>query len=135
MQSSPPKSIFVFASNLAGIHGAGSALHAVQHHGAIRGRGIGPQGQSYAIPTKDQRLKPLPLAHIAQYVEGFRRYSLTLPHYTFQVVKIGCGLAGYTEQQIAPMFRFAPAHVILPPGWRELSLQGSTTYPEFIPCP
>ena len=64
--------IFVFGSNLAGRHGKGAALYARQHHGAIDGQGIGLQGNSYAIPTKDARLRTLPLSQISTYVEEFK---------------------------------------------------------------
>ena len=64
--------IFVFGSNIRGIHGAGAALYARQHCGAICERGVGPQGRSYAIPTKDDNLRPLPLDVIGNYVSKFR---------------------------------------------------------------
>lgn len=94
--------IFVFASNLAGRHGAGSALEAMRHWGAIRGRGVGRQGNSYAIPTKDARLKVLPLERIKPYVDEFQLYAHVHPTLSFYVVPIGCGLAGYAPIEIAP---------------------------------
>jgi hypothetical protein len=106
--------IFVFGSNLAGRHGKGAALHARQHHGAIYGQGIGLQGSSYAIPTKDARLRTLPLDQISTYVEDFKIFAASRPDLIFQVTPIGCGLAGYTPAQIAPMFRGAPANCLLP---------------------
>lgn len=112
-------SIFVFGSNLAGIHGAGSAKHAVKYCGAILGQGIGPQGTSYAIPTKDADLQTLPLDMIEGYVDGFVEYAIAHPELRFEVVKIGCGLAGYNEAEIAPLFAFAPENVELPFGWRQ----------------
>lgn len=110
--------VFVFGSNLAGRHGAGSALEARKRHGAIYGRGVGPQGASYAIPTKDRDLQTLPLEVIADYVRDFLAYALAHPDTTFRVVKIGCGLAGYREDAIAPMFANAPKNCVLPKGWR-----------------
>lgn len=110
--------IFVFGSNLAGRHGAGAALFARQNHGAIYGRGVGPQGNAYAIPTKDYQIKTLPLTAIAPHVKDFIGYARAHPELTFQVTRIGCGLAGYTDGQIAPMFRGAPDNCILPEGWR-----------------
>lgn len=110
--------IFVFGSNLAGRHGAGSALHAKQHWGAEYGVGEGTTGQAYAIPTKDERLRVLPLPHIAEAVTRFLAYAAKESKTTFIVVKIGCGLAGYREEQIAPMFKGAPSNVDLPKGWR-----------------
>lgn len=100
-------SIFVFGSNLAGIHGAGAALIARNQFGAILGVGFGPQGHSYAIPTKDRNLKSLPLDEIEPYVNIFIEYAKMLPHLTFKVTKIGCGLAGYSVTDIAPLFRAA----------------------------
>lgn len=110
--------VFVFGSNLAGRHGAGSALEALRHHGAVYGRGFGRYGNSYAIPTKDRELKPLPLPEIDAYVVAFLAHALANRHERFHVVKIGCGLAGYKEAQIAPMFKGAPSNVELPEGWQ-----------------
>jgi hypothetical protein len=110
--------IFVFGSNLAGRHGAGAALFARQNHGAIYGQGIGRQGNSYAIPTKDFSIHTLPLNHIRDYVNEFLQYARANPELQFQVTRIGCGLAGYTDSDIAPMFKGAPANCHLPEGWR-----------------
>lgn len=106
--------VFVFGSNLAGRHGKGAALHARQYHGAIYGRGVGPQGQSYAIPTKDERLRTLPLEVIEGHVKKFLSYAHCFSFTHFRVTAIGCGLAGYKPEQIAPMFRGAPPNVELP---------------------
>ena len=110
--------IFVFGSNLAGIHGAGAAKCAREEHGAIMGQGIGRQGNSYGIPTKDENLKTLPLERIAPFVAGFLTYARENLNATFQVTRIGCGLAGYTDTDIAPMFQGAPDNCELPEGWR-----------------
>jgi hypothetical protein len=107
--------IFVFGSNLAGRHGAGAARYARLHHGAIYGIGQGPQGNSYAIPTKDEQIKTLPLESIRKYVEGFLEYARANPNKTFQLTAIGCGLAGYSPKDIAPMFHSAPDNVEKPP--------------------
>lgn len=111
------KKVFVFGSNLAGRHGAGSALRAVKEWGAILGCREGPQGNSYAIPTKDGTLKTLPLAEIAKSVDRFIQYANENQSTRFLLVKIGCGLAGYSEDQIAPMFSASPDNVVLPFGW------------------
>lgn len=108
------KEIFVFGSNLAGRHGKGAALYARQHHGAIYGNGHGIQGNSYAIPTKDENLRTLPLDFIAAYVQRFLKFARRHPEWTFKVTAIGTGLAGYNPEQIAPMFRPCPENVILP---------------------
>jgi hypothetical protein len=113
--------IFVFGSNLAGVHGAGSAKAAAQKHGAKRGVGVGPTGNAYAIPTKATwRSKALTLMEIQTYVWDFIVYARQHPSLTFDVVRIGCGLAGYEDAQIAPLFKGAPDNVNLPFGWREL---------------
>lgn len=110
--------IFVFGSNLAGRHGKGAALTALHHHGAVYGYGVGHHGNSYAIPTKDHRLVPLSLWHIQGYVRDFLAYAKQHPELSFQVTKIGCGLAGYAEKEIMPFFANAPENCILPEGWR-----------------
>lgn len=106
--------IFVFGSNLAGIHGRGSALHARQYFGALQHVGVGRQGNAYAIPTKDRRLKSLPLDTIALHVKDFLVYAREHPELTFTVVEIGCGLAKYDPPDIAPMFKGYPSNVKLP---------------------
>ena len=111
-------SIFLFGSNLAGIHGAGAARFAVEKHGARYGQGIGYQGNSYAIPTKDKYIKTLPLSEIDHYVDQFINFAIEHPNLTFEVTRIGCGLAGYIDSQIAPMFKNAPMNCQLPEGWR-----------------
>jgi hypothetical protein len=115
MNTARHKRIFVFGSNLAGIHGAGSALEAFRNHKAVRGVGIGPTGNAYAIPTKDQKFNVLPLTRIEGYVERFKAYAKAHPELAFDVVAIGCGLAGYTPEQIAPMFKDITTNVNLPP--------------------
>ncbi len=113
----PADSVFVFGSNLAGRHGAGSALAARRFHGAIYGRGFGRQGFSYGIPTKDFELKPLPLDQIKMFVDKFIEYSEQHPELTFLVVRIGCGLAGYKDSDMSALFRDAPANCVLPKKW------------------
>jgi len=110
--------IFVFGSNEAGRHGRGAALWALQNRGAIYGRGEGLQGSSYGIPTKDKRIRTLPLAKIDQNVGRFLRFAEANPQLTFQLTPIGCGLAGYDHAEIAPMFKAAPGNVILPAEFR-----------------
>lgn len=112
--------VFVFGSNHAGRHGKGSALEAMRYHGAVYGVGHGRTGSAYAIPTKDHNLKVIPLDAIHAYVLIFIQYAKDHPELIFNVVKIGCGLAGYREDQIAPFFKDSPDNVNLPEGWREL---------------
>jgi hypothetical protein len=109
--------IFVFGSNLSGIHGAGAAAHALLAHGAVMGIGRGPTGHSYALPTKDEHIQTLPLSTIELYVKEFLTYARENPIMTFLVTRIGCGLAGYTNDQIAPMFRGAPSNCKFDPEW------------------
>ena len=110
--------IFVFGSNLAGRHGRGSALEAVKNHGAIYGVGFGLQGNSYAIPTKDKNLNILPLNVIEYHIGYFEAFALNHSQFQFNVVAIGCGLAGYNPDQIRPLFALRPQNVILPNEFR-----------------
>lgn len=112
------KPIFVFGSNLAGRHGKGAALFARKFHGAEYGVGVGRTGGSYAIPTKGHKLEVLSVTVISSYVEQFKIYARENPTIRFQVTKIGCGLAGYAESVIMPMFKDAPDNCDLPEGWR-----------------
>jgi hypothetical protein len=109
--------IFVFGSHLAGRHGRGAALCALKEHGAIYGNGIGRQGNSYAIPTKDFSIKTLPLIEIEKYVKDFLKYAKDNPDLEFYVTKIGCGLAGYTNEQIAPFFKDFPPNCEIDKDW------------------
>lgn len=113
------KPVFVFGSNLAGRHGKGAALYARHWYGAIYGQGVGYQGNSYAIPTKDRALKSLPIARVREYVSDFMKFASEHPELSFSVTKIGCGLAGFKEDQIEPLFNRAPGNCQLPKGWRE----------------
>lgn len=106
--------VFVFGSNLQGRHGKGAALWAVQHRGAINGVGIGEQGNAYAIPTKRTPWQSMPLDEVEAHVRAFLAYARAHPELQFQVTPIGCGLAGFSPAQIAPMFRDAPANCLLP---------------------
>ncbi len=115
--------IFVFGSNLAGRHGKGAALFARMHYGAVYGQGIGLQGRSYAIPTKDTDLRTLPLDEIGRHVRTFLAFAESQSALRFEVTPIGCGLAGYKPADIAPMFLDAPMNCQMPElfeaVWRE----------------
>jgi hypothetical protein len=106
--------VFVFGSNLAGRHGKGAALWAKENRGAIYGQGEGHQGNSYALPTKDEHLRTLPLYRIRNYADRFKRFAREHPELTFQLTPVGCGLAGWKPCAIAPMFEDAPPNVDLP---------------------
>lgn len=109
--------VFVFGSNLAGVHGAGAARFAVQRHGAIMGVGVGLQGLSYGIPTKDRQIQTMPLDDIQPFVEQFLEFAESRPDLTFYITPIGCGLAGYRRDQIRPMFRGMPANCRFAETW------------------
>jgi len=115
-----PNQIFVFGSNLAGIHGAGAAKQAYEKFGAVMHKGVGHYGQSYALPTKDRRIETLDLQTIQQFVNHFLTYAQLHPELEFLLTPIGCGLAGYEPKDIAPMFKSAPTNVILPPEFKEI---------------
>lgn len=116
-----PGLIFVFGSNTKGRHGRGAALHAMQRYGAVYGEGEGLYGRSYALPTcgYDNKVYPLPLADIQPYVDNFLTFAEERPDLTFFVTRVGCGLAGYDDSDIAPMFVGAPDNCYLPPEWEE----------------
>ena len=99
------KNIFVFGSNLSGIHGLGGARTALRRYGALYGKGIGLHGQSYAIPTKDRQIKTLELSVIEGFIEDFVIFTKENPKLTFFVTPIGTGLAGYRAEDIAPFFK------------------------------
>lgn len=120
--------VFVFGSNLAGIHGGGAARWAYENRGAEWGVGFGLTGTSFAIPTMDWDIETLPLREIEKFVRKFLKFANARPDLEFQITPIGCGRAGYTPEQIAPMFRDAPANVIMPEEFRAvLSALGPDT--------
>jgi len=100
----PSYRIFVFGSNLAGRHGKGAALHAARYYGAQPDISIGLAGQCYAIPTKDQMLRPLRLEQVQHFVGRFVAYANSNPQLHFNVIRVGCGYAGFRDDQIAPLF-------------------------------
>ena len=120
------RQIFVFGSNLSGIHGAGSARAALENHGAVYGIGSGMAGNSYAIPTKDANIKTMRLDDIKPYVREFVSFAIANPKLQFNIVAIGCGLAGFTPKQIAPMFEGAPENCIFIGDWNATRPQQRT---------
>ena len=110
--------IFVFGSNLSGIHGAGAAAFAVKVHGAKFGVGEGMQGNCYALPTKGLQIEPMSLKNIEVHVKIFMDYARNNPEERFQVTKIGCGLGGHKDCDIAPMFRDSPQNCYFDIDWR-----------------
>ena len=108
--------VFVFGSNKEGMHGGGAARVAYQKFGAKWGEGVGMTGSCYAIPTMDGSLDI-----IRGYVDDFTEYARSHPELTFLVTRIGCGIAGWTDDEIAPLFREASKldNVTLPESfWR-----------------
>lgn len=97
--------IFVFGSNLQGMHGGGAARYAYEHFGAEWGRGVGMAGHTYAIPTMHGGVK-----EIKPYVDEFIEFAEVHPQYRFLVTPIGCGIAGFNAQQMAPLF-FKAIHI------------------------
>jgi hypothetical protein len=111
--------IFVFGSNISGIHGAGAARTALQNHHAIWGQGEGLQGNSYALPTKGVNISFIPLSEIVIYVNKFIEFANENPKLGFQVTRVGCGLAGFEDHEIAPMFINAPINCFFDLKWKE----------------
>lgn len=99
--------IFVFGSNEAGLHIGGAALHAYLNFGARYGQGFGQAGKSFAIPTLDWHVGKLPLGVIRSYVRRFIKFARYNKNLTFLVTEIGCGIAGRTPEEIAPLFKGA----------------------------
>ena len=110
--------IFVFGSNLAGIHGAGAAAYAERTLGAQRGVGRGRTGQCYALPTKGSRIQCMSLEFIKQSVDGFLNHAAAHPEDELKVTRVGCGLGGYKDKDIAPMFYKAPSNCIFDDAWK-----------------
>lgn len=97
--------IFVFGSNLAGIHGAGAARYAVEHHGAEMGVGEGLTGNSYALPTKDERIRTRTGAEVRDSIHKFCDFARENPEMTFAVTPVGTGLAGFDTEFILQCFK------------------------------
>ena len=109
-----PNEIFVFGSNLKGMHGGGAAYIAYRKFGAIMGQGVGLQGQSYGIPTMQGGVDT-----IKPYVDEFIEFAKENKNLTFLVTRIGCGIAGFTDDEISPLFEKAHdvENIVLPLGW------------------
>ena len=91
--------VFVFGSNLEGMHGGGAAYTAFKKFGAAMGCGVGQRGQSYAIPTMHGGVED-----IRPYVDEFIRYAAGHPELFFYVTRVGCGIAGFKDREISPLF-------------------------------
>lgn len=112
-----PGEIFVFGSNLRGMHAGGAARVANVKFGAEWGVGVGLTGQCYAIPTMQGGVET-----IKPYTDQFIAFAAEHPELTFLVTRIGCGIAGFTDAQIAPLFADAleAPNVVLPKSFFEI---------------
>jgi len=122
--------IFVFGSNELGLHGGGAARVAHEKFGARYdhkggpGQGFGPQGDSFGIPTcskpTGQPGFEIAFEKVSYYVQCFILYAQQHPELDFQVTKVGCGLAGWTNEQIAPLFTIAPDNCQFDTEWKPI---------------
>lgn len=112
-----PNEIFVFGSNLDGFHGGGAARAAYMKFGAIWGQGVGLQGRTYAIPTMQGGVET-----IKPYVDQFIDYARGHKEYIFLVTRIGCGIAGFRDEEIAPLFKEAlhDENIVLPESFEKI---------------
>ena len=112
-----PNEVFVFGSNIRGQHLGGAARVAFDKFGAVWGQGVGLQGQSYAIPTMEGGVD-----YVAGYVDEFILFAKAHPELFFWVTRIGCGIAGFREEEIAPLFEAASDldNVALPESFRTI---------------
>lgn len=120
MAHQPEQLIFVFGSNQGGIHAGGAARDAKELFGAVMGIPFGLRGRSFAIPTLDIDFQQMPLDGIRSSVSLFLRFAAGRPDWLFYVTAIGTGIAGFTHEQIAPLFVNAPSNCLLPPEWAAL---------------
>lgn len=126
-----PNEIFVFGSNKRGKHGAGAAYVAAKCFGAQHGVGVGRTGSCYAIATKDENFRQMPLHLIKAQFRELLVYATTHQDLRFLVTPVGCGLAGYTAEDIAPLFfEFKwPPNVIYPKAWAVIARQTPASPP------
>ncbi len=127
-----PGTVFVFGSNRDGIHGAGAARYAYKYCGAVWEHGEGLTGDvatgacSYAIPTKRNTAFSLSLQEVKNHVDKFIEFAWEHRDLNFFVTRIGCGLAGFTDNDIGPMFKYAPPNCELPIGWEQYTEDDDT---------
>lgn len=113
------KTCFVFGSNLAGNHGAGAAKYAALHYQAEIGVGIGPTGNAYALPTKDEKLRRLSLDKISFHLKMFLKYAEKNEDTIFILTPIATGFAGYSRKQVLDILKFCqiPDNVVFSKQW------------------
>lgn len=109
-----PGEVFVFGSNVSGAHGGGAARQAYEQFGAVWGQSEGLQGQSYGIDSMSG------LAVLEEQARRFIAFAAEHPELRFLVTEIGCGIAGYRPEQVAPFFHGAPENVVLPARFLEV---------------
>lgn len=110
--------IFVFGSNLDGNHAGGAARFAVTAKGAQQRVAEGPTGDAYALPTVGHNYQTMTLAKVHEHIRKFLYFSRRHPDKEFQVTRIGCGIAGFTDGEIAPLFRGAPPNCLFDSVWK-----------------
>ena len=127
------KEILVFGSNLNGSHGGGSALQAKNDFGAVEGIGEGLTGQCYAFPTLDKKMKKVSKKALIASKELLYKCAEENPTKTFLVTKVGCGIAGFKEEDIKAIFKGEkPKNVILPAGWA--TIKGYKAFDKGLIC-
>lgn len=109
----------VFGSNLSGAHEGGAARYAHLNHGAEMGVGEGLTGTAYALPTVGCNFTTMTLAKVKEHVNTFINFAYDHPELEFKVTRVGCGIAGFTDEQIAPMFERAPYNCFFDEKWLE----------------
>lgn len=109
--------IFVFGSNLLGVHGAGAALYAKQYRGAKNNIAEGLMGTSYALPTKQTPSLRMSLNELKRHINIFIQFAYDNPKLNFQVTRVGCGLSGFNDIDVIPLFKEAPRNCYLPGVW------------------
>lgn len=112
--------IFVFGSNKAGVHGSGAAMDARRFYGAVHGVGEGFTGLCYALPTKMTPYFPMGLSEVRCHVEKFLEDARNHADLRFRLTRVGCGLAGFSDEDIAPMFFECSENVVLPGLWQRM---------------
>lgn len=112
-----PNEVFVFGSNLAGNHAGGAAYTASFCFGAVEGVGEGLTGQCYAFPTLWHDFRKMEYSDLASAASAFYRCVKAHPEKTFLLTKVGCGIAGYSEETMKTLFRSSPDNLVKPKGW------------------
>jgi len=110
--------IFIFGSNLNGAHGAGAARQAHDDFGAEYGVGEGVTGQSYAFPTLNKNMQKVPTEALEASRDKLFAFAQANPQLEFLLTKVGCGLAGFPEEEMESLFDVVPENIIKPKEWR-----------------